>query len=139
MMEVTSVDMLFSSSICHIPQKRSDYYCKILDDTLYFKERLWKSEGDQRRVSLNVNARAYLEIVNLPCDNQEKHDALNNRPPLDARVCGLGGVSVSLFPNQHILLLVFYGFKVICERADLSFNRGDNIYNSWLETGAARQ
>lgn len=139
MMEATFVDMLFSLSVCHIPQKRTDYYCKILDDTLYFKERLQKSESDQWRVSLNTNTRAYLEIVNLPRYNQEKHDALNDRPPFDTRVCRLCSVPVSPFSNQDILLLVFYGFKVICERTDLPFNRGDNIYNSWLETGVARQ
>ena len=87
----------------------------------------------------HLNARAYLQIVNLPCYNQEKHDTLNDRPPLNTRVCRLGSVPVSPFSNQDILLLVFYGFEVVCERTDLSFDRGDNIYSSRLEMGAARQ
>ena len=123
-----SVDMLFSLSTCHIPQSRSDYYCRILDDTLYFEERLGSSEGDQRTLRLNIDASAYLKIVNLPCDNQEKHDALNDRPPLDTRIRRLGGVPVSPFSNQDILLLVFCRFKVICKCTDLSFDRGDNVY-----------
>lgn len=82
---------------------------------------------------------AYLKIVNLPCDNQEEHDALNDRPPLDTGVCRLGSVPVPPFSNQDILLLVFYGFKVIRECTDLSFDWGDNIYSGRLETGAARQ
>ena len=38
------------------------------------------------RLGLDINWSAYLNIVNLPCNNQEKHDALDNRPPLDARI-----------------------------------------------------
>lgn len=45
MMEVMFVDMLFSLSTRHIyPRSRSHYYCGVLDDTLYFKERLEKDE-----------------------------------------------------------------------------------------------
>ena len=44
MMEVVFVDMLFSSSRCHIPRSRSDHYYGTLDDTLYFEERLGKRE-----------------------------------------------------------------------------------------------
>lgn len=79
----------------------------------------------------------HLKVVNLPCDNQEKDDTLNDRPPLDARIRGLGGVPVSPFSNQDVLLLVFYGFEVVCERTDLSFDRGNDIYNGWLEIGEA--
>ena len=139
MMEVMSVDMLFSSSTCHIPRSRSDYYCEVLDDTLYFKEGLENSEGDQRAARPNIDARAYLKIVNLPCDNQEKHDALNDRPPLDTRIRRLGCVPVSPFSNQDILLLVFYRFKVICECTNFSLDRGNNIYIGWLERGEASQ
>ena len=44
MMEVASVDMLFSSFTCRIPRSRNDHYYRTLDDTLYFKERLEKRE-----------------------------------------------------------------------------------------------
>lgn len=72
-------------SLVIYPRSRSDYYYGTLDDTFYFKERLEipeaVSEQSRRRPVLT-----YLKIVNLPCDNQEKHDALNDRPPLDTRV-----------------------------------------------------
>lgn len=94
------------------------------------------SKKDWRRARV-INGRfgpterphTHLKIVNLPCDNQEKHDALNDRPPLDTSIRGLGSVPVSPFSNQDVLLLIFYGFKVVCERADLSFDRGNDIYN----------
>ena len=109
------------------PRSGSDYYCGTLDDTLYFEERLEKSEIVSGRFGWK-SIHAYFKIVNLPCDNQEKHDALNDSPPLNTRVRRLGGVPVSPFSNQDILLLVFYGFEVICQGANLSFNRGNDVY-----------
>ena len=61
-----------------------------------------------------MSTSTYLEIVNLPCDDQEKHDALNDGPPLYAGIRRLGSVPVSPFSNQDILLLVLYRFEVVC-------------------------
>ena len=58
-------------------------------------------------------ARTCLKVVNLPSDDQEKHDALNDGPPLDTGVCRFGSVPVSPFPDQDVLLFVFYGFEVV--------------------------
>lgn len=111
-MEVVSVDMLFSSFTCHIPRSRSDHYYGTLDDTLYFEERLEKREAISWRFG-GMSTRTCLKIINLPCDDQEEHDALNDRPPLDTGVRRLGGVPVSPLSNQDILLLVFYGLEVV--------------------------
>ena len=107
--------------------------------TRFTSKKDWKERSDQRVVWLNVGSCAYLKIVNLPRNNQEKYYALNDRPPLDARIRRLGGVPVSPFSNQDVFLLVFYGFEVICERTDLSFNRGNNVYGDWLEIQEAGQ
>ena len=79
---------------------------------------------------LQQGTHPYLQIPDLPSNNRKQDECLENRPPFDTRVGGLGSVSMWPFPDQHILLLILHCGQTRCQFSDFSFDWSNHVWKT---------